>query len=255
MFDSLPIILFVGLIFIAAGIIKGVLGMGLPTFAIGILGLAIPPVEAAAMLVLPSLITNIWQLLAGPSFRILARRFATLLLGICLGTPIGVSFITSGKTHLVTIGLGCVLIAYGVYGLTAAKIEIKPTSQWWVSPLIGFLTGIIMGATGISVLPVAPYFSALNLKREDMIQSLGLAFTVSSFALATGLWLTGQFQMTVAASSLFALIPAFAGMFIGQAIRMRLRQDLFKKCFFIGLIILGAYMALRAITLALAVSH
>ena len=252
MFDSLPIILLVCLIFIAAGLIKGVLGMGLPTFAIGILGLAIPPVEAAAMLVLPSLITNIWQLVAGPSFKVLAKRFATLLVGICLGTPLGVGFITSGKTHLVTIGLGCVLIAYGVYGLTAAKIEIKPSSEWWVSPIIGFTTGILMGATGISVLPVAPYFSALNLKRDDLIQSLGLAFTVSSFALALGLFFTGQFQLSIATSSLFALIPAFAGMFIGQAIRLRLRQDIFKKCFFIGLVILGAYMALRALSLALA---
>jgi uncharacterized membrane protein YfcA len=252
MFDSLNIILIVCLIFIAAGFIKGVLGMGLPTFAIGILGLAIPPVEAAAMLVLPSLITNIWQLFAGPSFKVLAKRFATLLIGICLGTPIGVGFITSGQTHLVTTGLGCVLIAYGVYGLMAAKIEIKPSSEWWASPTIGFATGILMGATGISVLPVAPYFSALNLKRDDLIQSLGLAFTVSSLALATGLTLTGQFQMSIATSSLFALIPAFAGMFIGQAIRMRLRQDIFKKCFFIGLIILGAYMAIRALTLALA---
>jgi uncharacterized membrane protein YfcA len=252
MLDSLPIILIISLIFVAAGLIKGVLGMGLPTFAIGILGLAIPPVEAAAMLVLPSLITNIWQLYAGPSFKVLAKRFATLLIGICLGTPIGVGFITSGQTNLVTIGLGCVLVIYGVYGLTAAKIEIKPSSEWWVSPVIGFATGIVMGATGISVLPVAPYFSALNLKREDLIQSLGLAFTVSSLALATGLWLTGQFQMSVALSSLFALIPAFAGMFIGQAIRMRLRQDIFKKCFFIGLVILGAYMAIRTIALALA---
>ncbi len=252
MFDSISVILIVCVIFIAAGIIKGVLGMGLPTFAIGILGLAIPPVEAAAMLVLPSLITNIWQLFAGPSFKILAKRFATLLIGICLGTPIGVGFITSGQTYLVTIGLGCVLIAYGVYGLTAAKIEIKSTSEWWVSPIIGFATGIVMGATGISVLPVAPYFSALNLKRDDLIQSLGLAFTVSSFALAMGLLVTGKFQMGIAASSLFALIPAFTGMFIGQAIRLRLRQDIFRKCFFIGLVVLGAYMAIRALTLALA---
>jgi uncharacterized membrane protein YfcA len=252
MFDSISVILIVCVIFIAAGIIKGVLGMGLPTFAIGILGLAIPPVEAAAMLVLPSLITNIWQLFAGPSFKILAKRFSTLLIGICLGTPVGVGFITSGHTNLVTAALGTVLVVYGVYGLTAARIVIKPSSESWLSPLIGFITGILMGATGISVLPVAPYYAALNLKREDMIQSLGLAFTISSFALAIGLLLTGKFQMGLAATSLFALIPAFAGMFVGQAIRMRLRQDLFRRFFFLGLILLGGYMAFRAIMLTLA---
>jgi uncharacterized membrane protein YfcA len=108
-----------------------------------------------------------------------------------------------------------------------------------------------MGATGISALPVAPYFTALNLKRDDLIQGLGLTFTVSSFALALGLLLTGQFQMGLAASSLFALIPAFAGMFLGQAIRMRLKQEVFRRFFFLGLLILGAYMAIRSFMLAL----
>lgn len=252
MFESFTVIVLISLIFIAAGFVKGVLGMGLPTVAIGILGLVIPPVEAAAMLVLPSLITNIWQLFAGPSFKMLAKRFGTLLLGICIGTPIGVGFITSGHTHLVTAGLGCVLVMYGAYGLSAAKVEIRAGSEWWLSPVIGFLTGVLMGATGISALPVAPYFTALNLKRDDLIQGLGLTFTVSSFALALGLLATGQFQMQLATTSLLALIPAFAGMFMGQAIRMRLRQDVFRRFFFLGLLALGAYMAIRSISLALA---
>lgn len=247
--DNLTVVALTGLIFVAAGLVKGVLGMGLPTVAIGFLGLVIAPVEAAAMLVLPSLITNIWQLIAGPNFRALSKRFGTLLLGICLGTPFGVSFITSGNTQIVTAGLGIVLAIYGAFGLSAARLTVAPQSEWWLSPVMGFCTGILMGATGISALPVAPYFTALGLKKDDLIQALGLSFTVSSFALAVGLLLTGQFQMTVAAASLVALIPAFAGMFLGQRLRNKMPQDLFKKCFFGGLLLLGVYMTYRALTL------
>jgi uncharacterized membrane protein YfcA len=247
--DSLVIIVLTAAIFIAAGIVKGVLGMGLPTVAIGLLGLIIAPVEAAAMLVLPSLITNVWQLFAGPNFRGLSKRFGTLLIGICLGTPIGVSFITSGNTQIVTAGLGIVLAIYGAFGLSAARLTVNANSEWWLSPLMGFATGILMGATGISALPVAPYFTALELKKDDLIQALGLSFTVSSFALAVGLLLTGQFQMTVATASLVALIPAFTGMYIGQKLRNRMPQLVFKRCFFSGLLMLGGYMTYRAITL------
>ncbi|PHY08005.1 MAG: hypothetical protein CK528_01290 [Alcaligenaceae bacterium] len=247
--DNLTVVALTGLIFVAAGLVKGVLGMGLPTIAIGFLGLVIAPVEAAAMLVLPSLITNVWQLIAGPNFRALSRRFGTLLLGICAGTPFGVSFITSGSTQIVTAGLGIVLAIYGAFGLSAARLTVVPQSEWWLSPVMGFCTGILMGATGISALPVAPYFTALGLKKDDLIQALGLSFTVSSFALAVGLLLTGQFQMTVAAASLVALIPAFAGMFLGQRLRNKIPQDLFKKCFFGGLLLLGVYMTYRALTL------
>ena len=246
MWDQALLITAVSLIFILAGFVKGVLGMGLPTVAIGILGLVIAPVEAAAMLVLPSLVTNIWQLVAGPSFRQLTKRFMTLLIGICLGTPIGVSFIVMGSVNLVSMGLGAVLAAYGLMGLLRPHYSVPAMWEKRLSPVIGFATGILMGATGISALPAAPYFGALNLKREDMIQALGLSFTVSSLMLALGLLASGTFRMEVAGSSMLALIPAFAGMFLGQWVRDKLPQEAFRRCFFGGLVVLGAYMAFRA---------
>ncbi|HYT47888.1 MAG TPA: sulfite exporter TauE/SafE family protein, partial [Burkholderiales bacterium] len=53
--------------FLLAGFVKGVIGLGLPTLAMGLLGIAMPPAQAASLLVMPSLITNFWQLAAGPS--------------------------------------------------------------------------------------------------------------------------------------------------------------------------------------------
>lgn len=236
-------------VFVLSGLVKGVIGMGLPTIAIGLLGLIMAPVEAAAMLVLPSLITNVWQLLAGPNFKALLKRFNTLLVGICFGVPFGVSFIVSGNTPIVTAGLGIVLFAYGAYGLSAARIQIPARAEAWLSPVIGFFTGILMGATGISALPVAPYFTALGLKRDDLIQALGLSFTVSSIALAIGLLITGEFVVEIATLSLLALIPAFLGMFVGQFLRHRIPQDQFRRYFFVSLLVLGAYTSYRAIRL------
>lgn len=59
--------------FLGAGLVKGVTGMGLPTVAMGLLGTVMPPAEAAAMLVIPSFVTNVWQLLAGPAMTRLLR--------------------------------------------------------------------------------------------------------------------------------------------------------------------------------------
>lgn len=42
-----------------------------------------------------------------------------------------------------------------------------------------------------------------------------------------------------------ALIPALAGMFLGQAIRSRVNPRVFRICFFTGLMALGAHLALR----------
>src|SRR5438128_4435296 len=45
--------------FLLAGMIKGVIGLGLPTIAMGLLGLAMVPAQAAALLIIPATLTNI----------------------------------------------------------------------------------------------------------------------------------------------------------------------------------------------------
>jgi uncharacterized membrane protein YfcA len=81
-------LLFVGLVFVLAGLVKGVTGMGLPTVAVALLTLRMPPLEAAALLIVPSSVTNVWQLAVGPALYPLWQRFRPLLVGVCVGTAV-----------------------------------------------------------------------------------------------------------------------------------------------------------------------
>jgi uncharacterized membrane protein YfcA len=74
--------------FTLAGFVKGVIGLGLPTVAIGLLAIVMTPAQAASLLVVPSLLTNVWQAM-GPALVLLVRRLWPMLLGICLGTGLG----------------------------------------------------------------------------------------------------------------------------------------------------------------------
>ena len=95
--------------FLVAGTVKGVIGMGLPTVAMGVLGLVMPPVQAAALLVVPSLATNVWQMLAGPAFGAAVKRFATMLIGVS-APPISPHRATSGRIKLGSIKIMPALI-------------------------------------------------------------------------------------------------------------------------------------------------
>ncbi len=88
----------------------------------------------------------------------------------------------------------------------------------WASPLVGVATGLVTGATGVFVIPAVPYLQSLRLEKEDLIQALGLSFTVSTAALAIGLLRTGALVSPTAqlTGSMLALLPALAGMCIGQ---------------------------------------
>ncbi|MBM3347461.1 MAG: sulfite exporter TauE/SafE family protein, partial [Betaproteobacteria bacterium] len=68
-----------------------------------------PPVQAAALLIIPSLVTNLWQLVAGPSFGRVMRRLAAMMVFVCLGTALGIRFLVASDTRWPALALGSVL--------------------------------------------------------------------------------------------------------------------------------------------------
>jgi uncharacterized membrane protein YfcA len=247
MTDLLPLILLVAGTFLLAGLVKGVIGLGLPTVAMGLLGLAMPPAEAAALLLVPSLVTNIWQLLAGPRFGGLLRRLWPMMLGVVPGTLAGSGVIAGPAAQAATAALGGALLLYGTVGLLKPRLRVPPAAEPWAGPLVGAATGLVTGATGVFVIPAVPYLGSLGLERDDLVQALGLSFTVSTLALAGGLALHGALPFAATGASLLALAPALGGMVLGGWLRARVRPETFRLYFFVGLLILGSELAWRGL--------
>lgn len=242
-----PQILAIALTFTLAGLVKGVTGMGLPTVAMGLLGLLMPPAEAAAFLVIPSLITNLWQFLAGRNRLVLMRRMWPMLLMICLTTWAGTGLMTGNLGVQATVWLGLALITYAAVGLAKFRPSVPRGQEVWLSPVIGAITGAVTGATGVFVIPAVPYLQALELEKDDLVQALGLSFTASTVALAAGLASSGAFHITAAEASALCTLPALAGMEIGQIIRARVDPATFRLLFLIGLLLLGGDLIARSL--------
>jgi uncharacterized membrane protein YfcA len=231
--------------FILAGLVKGVSGMGLPTVAMGVLGAMMSPLSAASLLIVPSFVTNVWQLFTGPSFAALIARLWLMMLAIMVGTVFGARLLVSADTRWTTMALGAVLAAYAGFSLLARPLAVVPNVERWLAPLTGLVTGVIAGATGVFSIPAVPYLQALGLSKDDLVQALGLSFTVSTIALAIGLAHGGAFEFRGVMASALAVAPAFLGMAFGQAVRHRIRADTFRRWFLICLVVLGLDLALR----------
>lgn len=245
--NELTLTLAIAATFVLAGTVKGVTGMGLPTVAMGILGSLISPLAAAGMLLLPSFLTNLFQLYEGGNLPALLKRLWPMMLTIVLGTLASSSLLASGSSHATTIALGTALIIYALWTLFASPLHIPPRHDPWLSPLIGLLTGLLTGGTGVFVIPAVPYIQSLGLQRDELVQALGLSFTFSTLALAAGLWWHGALQDIALGTSLMAVLAALIGLFAGQRIRKRISPVAFKRGFLVCLILLGADMVLRAL--------
>jgi uncharacterized membrane protein YfcA len=246
--DASPsLLLFAALVFLLAGMVKGVIGMGLPTIAMALMTLAVPPAQAAALLVVPSFVTNVWQGLAGGALRATLARTWPLLGAIPIGCVAAAQLVFVEQARAATALLGLLLLGYAAIGLMRPALSIGRRVERTLSPAVGLVTGAITAATGVSVLPVAPYLAATDLAKGQIVQTLGLSFAVAALFLGLTLRSEDLFgtQDLVASSALLA--PAFIGMLVGARIRAVVSEALFRNIFFLGLLGLGAIFAARGL--------
>ncbi|WP_374531192.1 sulfite exporter TauE/SafE family protein [Acinetobacter sp.] len=234
---------FIAVVFLLAGLVKGMIGLGLPAVSMGLLTMMISPFQAASLLIVPSMVTNIWQLCAEGQVLHVLQRFWSLLLGIIIGSIWSI-FPRLGQSDFNSEALlGGMLLLYGLYGLAAKQIPNLSRYAAVLSPLVGYLGGALTVATGVVVIPVVPYLQSLHLQRDDLVQSLGMAFTVSTVCLAIFLQQNPVDHLPIDyVWSVMALVPALLGMWLGTRIRYRIAEQKFRKVFFLGLMMLGGYM-------------
>jgi uncharacterized membrane protein YfcA len=230
------------LVFLLAGFVKGAIGLGLPTIGMALMTLLIVPAEAAALLLLPNLVTNLVQMRPWPETWRLGQRLWPMLLGVALGTALGAALWGGfGGRHGGAV-LGVVLAIYGGLGLLGIRVALPERAGMPV----GIATGALTAATGVFVIPAVPWLQALGLGKDVLVRALALAFTVSTLALAVLLRAADALDGRLVAASALALVPALAGQALGGRTRGVLSEAAFKRVFFVALVLLGLAIALRS---------
>jgi uncharacterized protein len=242
-----PFLLLIAAAFLLAGFVKGVIGLGLPTVSMGLLAVTMPPSRALAIVIVPAVITNIWQTFVGPYLRDIVRRLWPLMAGTVIGIWLNAGMLTGPYARYGTVVLGVLLVIYAITGLGKLSFSIAQRDEKWIGGIVGVMTGVVSAATGVQVIPSMPFMQALGMEKDELVQALGVFFTVATMALAFNLTSAGLLGAATALPGAVAMAAAFAGMFIGQAVRARMPAEAFRRWFLIAMILLGAYLTGSAI--------
>src|SRR6266852_720810 len=242
-----PLLLFIAAALLLAGFIKGVIGLGLPTVAIGLLAVTMQPSRAIAIVIVPAIVTNIWQTFAGPYLRDIIRRLWPLMAGTVIGIRLNAGMLAGPYARYGPIVLGVLLVIYATVGLSKFNFSVARSNEKWIGGIVGLITGGVSAATGVQVVPSMPFMQAIGMEKDELVQALGVFFTVATVALAFNLTSAGLLSASTALPGAVAMASAFAGMFIGQAVRSRMQPEAFRRWFLIAMIDLGLYLAASAI--------
>ncbi len=141
----------------------------------GLLSALIVPDMAAAILVVPTFLTNVWQAFAGPYTWAVLRRFWPMYAGVFMGTLLTAGIITGADPGIAALPIGGVLLVYAALGLSGVRFRVPRRSEVVTSPAMGLTTGLINGATAIFVLPGAPYLQARIWTRTSSLRRSALS--------------------------------------------------------------------------------
>jgi uncharacterized membrane protein YfcA len=236
-------------VYFLAGIVKGVVGLGLPTISLALIAAVFDLKEAMVLLLVPSVATNFWQGVSGGQFLALLKRIWPMLTMICVTTWFATGVMVGSDGAVLSAMLGGVLIVYAIVSLFTQ--QIPPPGRWenWLSPLIGVATGISTGFTGTFVVPGVLYLQALGLGKDGLVQAMGICFTVATLALGLSLGGRGVMSTELGVLSIAAVAPAVLGMVLGRRVRKRLPEARFRRIFFVALFILGGWILGRSLLL------
>lgn len=238
---SVCVALFIG------GAAKGIVGFGIQVVALALLTIRIDLLTAMGVLLAPAIATNLWQAFAGGSGSLLLRRLWPFLLAVTIAIFVGALALTRVALPWLGAVLGLVLVVYAAFGLGGLRLRVPPGAERWLGPLFGAANGLITGMTGATVVPGTLYLQSLDLGRERLVQAMGMLYLLSAAVLALAMRLNGLLGIELGLLSCAAVVPAMFGLYFGQRIRRALSETLFRRVFYVALLLLGAHLLARLV--------
>jgi len=228
-------------VFLFAGTVKGLVGLGLPTIVIALTTLVLPLTESIAMIALPTIFTNVWQAAVGGNFWRILRRQWPLIVPLAIVLYLTMWLVGQKGPNWAFLVLATVLVVYAGLGLLRIRLHIHADLERPLAPLIGIVSGFVAGVVGVPIIPLMPYLQGLDIKPSELVQTLGVVLCATSLTLTSSLLFFGLLDGQRAVVSAAAVVPALAGMWVGQQIRLRLSVEQFRLAVFWALLLTGLY--------------
>ena len=223
----------------AGGIAKGFAGSGLPTISVASMALVIDVPTAVALMPIPLLVANARQAFRGGYLRGSLGRFWPMLACLPFGTVVGVKVLTGVDPLVVTGLVGAIVVAFAILGQVRFGWRMTSRRDRQLQPLVGLSAGLIGGVSSIFAPPIIMHLISLKLPKDEFVGAVGLAYFVGIVTMILALAAFDRFGGREALWGAAALIPVLAGMVLGERLRGRVSETMFRRFIFVLLLFSG----------------
>ena len=225
---------------IIAGLLKGIIGVGMPVVALPLLSLFIDIKSAVMLLSVPLILTNVPQALEGGKTGRCLMQLVPVILGMIPGLFLGVRVLLGLEPKVAEIIAGLVVMGVGIITLLAPKLQLQSRLVLPAGITFGFFGGILGAIAAMPGPLVFIFLLAKGLRGKAFTKEASLYLVVSAVLLAILLTASRQFNWLDVSVSAAAMVPVVLGMYVGQHMRDRIATETFRKLVVIAVIAAGA---------------
>jgi uncharacterized membrane protein YfcA len=235
------------LIFLAGGVVKGLIGVGLPTVTLTLLSFIFDIKESISIILLPVIITNLYQMLNGKHLKQIIDDTKIFQISAVPTVFLGFYFLLLLKSDTILLILAIVLIYNSFLGLLKYEIKFKNYKSKYYQILIGGLTGTVTGISGIYTMPFIFLLQSLQYSKNKAIQLMGLTFFLFACTQFLLFILYDLISFKILALSSIACIPILLGVYLGTVLRRNISENIFKMLFNLMLVFMGILLIIKTI--------
>lgn len=244
---SVFILSYIFVVYLICGVIKGTIGFGMPTVSISLLVFFIDVKVIIALILIPTIIVNFYQLSRGGNFKKIFNETKFFLFSSTIFIFPGSYLLNLINSQFIILFIALVLFINSILFLTNIKYTLSSYKSPLIQILIGSINGVIIGMTSIYTMPLIFLLQSLRYNKDTTVQFLGIAFFLYPIAQLLSFTNLNLISLEIVKISFLALIPIFLGLYIGQKIRKKISESLFQKFFYCMLLMMSLIIIISLI--------
>jgi len=244
---AIEILIWCAFALLIAGIVKGILGIGVPVVSVSLLSLVISVPMAVSLLPVPILLSNIWQSFQGGQFESTLRRFAPLIAALIIGTFAGARLLVDIDQRVLIGIVGAAVLVFALSAYFPRHLQLSRRAEHWLGVPIGFFAGVLGGMTTFFGPPLIMFLFALNLDKDQFVGTISTVYLCAAVPLAVALGMFGFMGPQEYLWSTVAAAPLLVGVLLGQWLRSRVSQSAFRRGLLLMLVVVGVRLIYRAV--------
>ncbi len=232
-----------------ASFVKGAVGFGMPMLMISGLASLLPPQEALAALILPTVFTNLFQALRdgpGAAWRCV-QDWWRLIVTISIFIAISSQLVTLIPERALLLALGVPIVGYALMELTGRHLAFHPRHRARAEVVAGAVGGFYGGLSGVWGPPTIALLLSLGVEKRENVRVQGVVYLIGAVTLLAGHLHSGVLNPRTLPLSAALVLPALAGMWLGFRLHDRFDAARFRRWTLVVLVLAALNLMRQAL--------